>query len=191
MYICKHPHHPPERCLRHGVEGVFKVNVDPINSFALSPSFLLDQVHLCMLMPMQRPCLPPLCPGSKMLAGSTIFFNRSLMTSSAIDTRCLARLLVVDSTVHSCLHLCEAAKWCCSSFPAVDCVFCQNFIHPHFHNLELLVRHRFCEFIRASVWTCAFAWFQTHCEIFLNLLAGEFSSQTVWLMLCCPISVNQ
>jgi len=45
MYICKHPHHPPERCLRHGVEGVFKVNVDPMNSLALSPSFLLDEVH--------------------------------------------------------------------------------------------------------------------------------------------------
>jgi len=39
--------------------------------------------------------------------------------------------------------------------------------------------------------TCAFAWFQTHCDILLNLLAGEFSSQTAWLMLCCPISVNQ
>jgi len=34
----------------------------------------------CMLMPTQRPCLPPPCPGSKMLAGSTILFNRSLMT---------------------------------------------------------------------------------------------------------------
>jgi len=33
-----------------------------------------------MLMPTQRPCLPPPYPGSKMLAGSTIFFNRSLMT---------------------------------------------------------------------------------------------------------------
>ena len=47
------------------------------------------------------------------------------------------------------------------------------------------------EFIRASVRTCAFAWFQTHCDIFLNLLAGKSSSQTAWLMLCCPISVNQ
>ena len=27
--------------------------------------------------------------------------------------------------------------------------------------------------------------------IIINLLAGEFSSQTAWLMLCCPISVNQ
>ena len=36
------------------------------------------------------------------------------------------------------------------------CIFRQNFIHPHFYNLELLVRHRFCEFIRASVWPCAF-----------------------------------
>ena len=56
------------------------------------------------------------------------------------------------------------------------CVFCQKFVHPNLHNLELLVRHRFCEFIRAFVRTCAFAWFQTHCDIFLKLLAGEFFS---------------
>jgi len=73
--------------------------------------------------------------------------------------------------VYSCPHLCEAVKWCRSSFLAVDLFFCQNFIHPHFHSLELLVRHRFCEFIRASVRTCAFAWFWTHCDMFLNLLA--------------------
>jgi len=42
----EHPHHLPERCLRHGVEGVFKANVDSINSPALSPSFLLDEMHL-------------------------------------------------------------------------------------------------------------------------------------------------
>jgi len=40
------PHHLPERCLRHGVECVLKVNVDPINSLALSLSILLDEVHL-------------------------------------------------------------------------------------------------------------------------------------------------
>ena len=68
-----------QRCMKHSVEGVFKVNVDLINSLALSPSFLLDAVHL-LLMLTQRPCLPPPCPGSKMLAGSTIFFNRSFMT---------------------------------------------------------------------------------------------------------------
>jgi len=32
--------------MRYGVQGFFKVNVDPINSLALSPSFLLDEVHL-------------------------------------------------------------------------------------------------------------------------------------------------
>jgi len=37
---------PFSRVLRHGVEGVLKVNVDPINSLALSPSFLLDEVNL-------------------------------------------------------------------------------------------------------------------------------------------------
>jgi len=36
----------PERCLRHGVEGLFEVNVDSINSLALSVSFLLNEVHL-------------------------------------------------------------------------------------------------------------------------------------------------
>jgi len=30
---------------RHGVEGVFKVNADSINSLALSPSILLDELH--------------------------------------------------------------------------------------------------------------------------------------------------
>ena len=50
----KHPHHPSERCLRHGAEGVFKVNVDSINSLTLSPSFLLDKCTFCMLMPTQR-----------------------------------------------------------------------------------------------------------------------------------------
>jgi len=63
-------------------------------------------------------------------------------------------------------------------FSLSTCVFCQNFIHPHFNNLELLVRHRFCEFIRASVRTCAFAWLQTQCDIFLHLMAGEFSSES-------------
>ena len=122
----------------------------------------------CMLMPTQRPCLPSPCPGSKILAGSTNFSTNHWhwRHSSAVDTRCLARLLVVGPTFNLCLHLCEAAKWCCSSFPAVDCVFCQNFIRPHFYNLELLVCHRFCEFIRASVRTCTFAWFQRHCDIF-------------------------
>jgi len=42
----KHSHQLPERCVRHDVEGVFKVNVDSINSLALSPSFLLDEKHL-------------------------------------------------------------------------------------------------------------------------------------------------
>jgi len=27
------------------------------------------------------------------------------------------------------------------------CIFCQILIHPHFHNLELLIRHHFCEFL--------------------------------------------
>ena len=63
-------------------------------------------------------------------------------------------------------------------FSLSTCVFCQDFIHPHFYNLELLVRHRFCEFFRKSVRTCAYAWFHTHGDIFLNLLAGDFSSQT-------------
>ena len=56
-YIClnksksgiEHPHHPPQHCLRYGVGGVFKVNVDSINSLALSPSFLLDEVPLLHL----------------------------------------------------------------------------------------------------------------------------------------------
>jgi len=76
-------------------------------------------------------------------------------------------------------------------FIIARCIFCQQIILPHFHNLVLLVRHCFCEFIRASIWTCAFTWFQTHCDIFLNLLAGEFSLQAAWFMLCCSISVNQ
>ena len=36
----------PATGMRHGVEGDFNVNVDPINSLALSPRFLLDEVHL-------------------------------------------------------------------------------------------------------------------------------------------------
>jgi len=32
--------------LRHGVDGFFKVNIDSINFLALSPSFLLDEVHV-------------------------------------------------------------------------------------------------------------------------------------------------
>jgi len=57
--------------------------------------------------------------------------------------------------------------------------------------MGLLVSHGFYQFIRASIWTCAFAWFQTHYDIFLNLLAGEISSQTTWLILCWPVSVIQ
>jgi len=33
--------------------------------------------------------------------------------------------------------------------------------------------------------------FQTHCDIFLNLLVGEFSSQTAWFMLCCSVRAHQ
>jgi len=67
---------------------------------------------------------------------------------------------------------------------------------PKLRATEAMLRNRFHIFATfppffPSVWTCAFTWFQTHCDIFLNLLAGEFSSRTVWLMLCCPISVNQ
>ena len=43
IWYFKRPHHLTERCLRHGIEGVVKVNVDSINSVALSPSFLFDE----------------------------------------------------------------------------------------------------------------------------------------------------
>jgi len=41
-------------------------------SLVLSPSFLLDEVHLLHLNAVgrQRPCLPTPCPGSEILAGS-------------------------------------------------------------------------------------------------------------------------
>jgi len=103
-------------------------------------------------------------------------------------------LLVVGPTFHSCLHLWEAAKWCSSLLLTATlstCIFCQNFMDPHFHNLELLVRYRCCEFIWASLQTCAFTWSQTHCDVFFNLLVGEFSSQAAWLMLCCHIRVDR
>jgi len=147
----------------------------------------------CMLVPTQRPCLPPPCPGSKMLAGSTIFqpfiddIVQQLIHAVQQDYWSLVRCSIRAST---CMKLRNGAVYRCS---LSTCVFCQIFIDPHFHNLELLVRHCFCEFIRASVRTCAFTWLQTHSDMFLNLLpvASSFSSQTAWLILCCPISVNQ
>jgi len=43
-------------------------------------------------MPTQRPCLPPPCPGSKMLAGSTIFFNFYMRE----------REIRMDKSIHLC-----------------------------------------------------------------------------------------
>ena len=130
-------------------------------------------------MPTQRPCLPLPCPGSKMLAGSTIFFIddivQQLIHAVWQDYWSLVRCFIrVSSSVK--LRNADVHR-----FQLSTCVFCQNFIHSHFHNLELLVRHHFCGCIRASVQTCAFAWFRKHCDIFFYLLAGEFFPQTAWL----------
>ena len=101
----------------------------------------------CMLVPTQRPCLPPPCPGSKMLAGSTIFQTfiddivQQLIHAVQQDYWSLVRCSIRAST---CMKLRNGAVHRCS---LSTCVFYQNFIHPHFHNLELLVHHRFCEFI--------------------------------------------
>ena len=61
----------------HGVEGVFKVNVHSMHSLALSPSFLLDEVHHLHV---NADTTSLRASGSEMLAGSTIFFNSSLIT---------------------------------------------------------------------------------------------------------------
>jgi len=62
-----------------------------------------------------------------------------------------------------------------------------------FTNLELLVRHRFCEFIRICPDLCFYLISNTlqHISQSPQGLAGEFFSQTAWLMLWCLISVNQ
>jgi len=104
-----------------------------------------------MLMLTQRPCLPPPCPGSKMLAGLTVIQP------------------FIDDIVWQLIHAVEQDYWsliwqfirastfvklrngAVHRFSLSICVFCQNFIHPQFHNMELLVRHRFCEFIGVKI----------------------------------------
>ena len=49
IWNTKHPIHLPECCLRHSVKDVFKINVNLMNSLALSSSFLLDEVHFLHL----------------------------------------------------------------------------------------------------------------------------------------------
>jgi len=96
-----------------------------LTRWALLPSFQAScemKCTFCMLMPTQHPCLPPPCPGSKMLAGSTIFFNRKLMTQYSSWYKLFSKTTGRWSNVLSVppSDLCEAAKWCRSSLLAVN-----------------------------------------------------------------------
>jgi len=41
----KHVHQLPGSCLRHCIEGVFKVDVDSIDLLSLSVGFMRDKMH--------------------------------------------------------------------------------------------------------------------------------------------------
>jgi len=185
-------------------------------------------------MPTQRPCLPPPCRGYKMLAGSTFFFNRSLMTwfsnwytlFSMTTGRWSDGLFVPPPLwsyemvpfIVSCCRLVSSVKisvthiftiWNSSSV----IVFVSSLGHLSGPALlpGLIDWCCFYYFLRNSLVALLEALFASNTlrhisweimlfigkpkgrseviSIFLNFLAGEFSSQTAWLMLCCPISI--
>ena len=157
----------------------------------MSPSFLLDEVHLWHVNADATSLPASTLPWFQDVGWFNNFFQpfiddivQQLIHAFWQDYWSLVRRFIRVSTFmklrHGAVHRCSLST----------CVFCQNVIHPHFHNLEFLVRHRFCEIMRASIWTCALTWFQTDCKLFLNLLAGEFSSQTAWLMDSAVLSVS-
>jgi len=159
------------------LKAFFKVNVDMINSLALSPNFLLGEVHRLQV----NADISSLPASILPLFSNVSWFDffQPFINNIVVDTCYLARLVVVGLAFYLCLHLCEATKWCSvHHYSLSTCIFCQNSIYPYFHNLELTVRHRFGEFIWAFVRTCALILIQTHCDIFFDLLIGEISSQT-------------